>query len=218
MNMKKLTAVLLTLLFATIGCAPSVSAAPLGKAAAAFDNARPDKGETAWGRFVADALKNSANSDLAMVNAGVLRKGILKAGAVESEDLRALLSFADDEIVTMKISGAQLRAALERAAQAFPTGSPAFLHLAGLTANFNAQAPINRRITLVRVGGREVKDADTFSVAMPVSLADGGAGYYTIWNKGDARKSGVSLADALAASVRAQKTIAPDATPRFAAQ
>lgn len=208
------------LLFLTLMVTTFVSAAfgaPAGKAAADFDNARPDKAETAWGRFVADTLKSSANSDLALVNAGVLRKGTLKAGAIQNDDLRALLAFPDDEIVTMKISGAQLRAALERAAQAYPTGSPAFLHLSGLTANFNAQAPINRRITLVRVGGREVKDADAFSVAMPISLAEGGAGYYTIW-KGQTQKSGVSLGDALAKAVRAQGTISPDATARFAAQ
>ncbi|HEX8833643.1 MAG TPA: 5'-nucleotidase [Abditibacteriaceae bacterium] len=196
----------------------AAGAAPLGKATSPFDNMRPDKTETAWGRLAADALQSAARTDIAFVNAGVLKRGVLKAGPIEATDLAALLAFGDDDVVTMQISGAQLRAALERAVQAFPTGSPAMLHCAGFEANFNSQAPINRRITLVRVGGREVKDADSFSVAMPVSLAEGGAGYYTIWNGRDARKTGVSLRAAIASLVKNQVNITPDSTPRLASQ
>jgi hypothetical protein len=49
---------------------------------------------------------------------------------------------------------------------------------------------------MVRVRGREVQDDDSFSVAMPISLAKGGAGYFTIWNDPgakNAKRSGTSL-------------------------
>jgi len=129
-------------------------AAPVGTATADFDNERPNKHETAWGRLVGDALRRAAKSDIAVIDAGSLQRGTLKAGPIEAADLGALLVFGDDDVVTLTITGAQLRAALERAAQAYPDASPAFLHSSGLQAQFNAQAPINRRVTLVRVDGR----------------------------------------------------------------
>lgn len=196
----------------------SAFAASLGKASDNFDNQRPDKSETAWGRLVADSLRASAKTDLALVSAGVLRKGTLKAGPVNAPDIAALFSFPDDEIVTMGVTGAQLRAALERAVQAYPTGSPAMLHLSGLTAAFNVQAPINRRLTLIRVGGKEVKDGDLFSVAMPISLASGGAGYYTIWNGRDTKSTGVSVSKATGDFVKSAGTVSPENSPRLMAQ
>jgi 5'-nucleotidase/UDP-sugar diphosphatase len=193
-------------------------AAPLGTATGPFENARPDKNETAWGRLVADSLRSGANTDLALVHAGVLQRGTLKQGPVEAAQINALLSFPGDDVVTMKITGAQLRAALERAVQAYPTGSPAMLHLSGLEANFNAQAPTNRRITLARVKGKEVGDNDTFTVALPVSLAEGSAGYYTIWNKREISRIGASLGDSVAKYVKAQGNISPVDRPRLAIQ
>jgi 2',3'-cyclic-nucleotide 2'-phosphodiesterase (5'-nucleotidase family) len=193
-------------------------ATPLGKASSNFDNARPDKIETAWGRLVADSLRVTAKTDLALVRASVLRKGELRAGAVGTDDVGVLLAFPDDEVVTMRVSGGQLRAALERAVQAYPTGSPAMLHLSGLTATFNAGAPTNHRVTRLSVRGNDVKDADSFSVAMPMSLAEGGAGYYNIWNGRSATRSGFTLSGAVAAYIKDQGTITPDTVGRLAPQ
>ncbi len=196
-------------------------AAPVGRASATFDNARPDRGETAWGRLVADALKSSARADLALVNAGALNRGTLAEGDINPDAIAALLAFPDDEVVTLTITGAQLRAALERAVQAYPTGSSAWLHGAGFTAEFNTQASTNRRITMVRVRGREVQDDDSFSVAMPISLAKGGAGYFTIWNDPgakNAKRSGTSLSEAVTQHIRGRGTVSPESGARLAPQ
>ncbi|MDQ3813754.1 MAG: 5'-nucleotidase C-terminal domain-containing protein, partial [Armatimonadota bacterium] len=193
-------------------------AAAIGKATADFDNERPGKNETAWGRLAADALRSAAKADIALIAAGSLKPGTLKAGPIQAPDVSALLNFGDDDVVTLTITGAQLRAALERAAQAYPDSSPAFLHTAGIHAQFNAQAPINRRITMVRVHGREVSDGDSFVVAMPVSLAEGGAGYFTIWKGQSAKRMGTSLRAAVANFIKARGDVSPDPTPRFAPQ
>jgi 2',3'-cyclic-nucleotide 2'-phosphodiesterase (5'-nucleotidase family) len=210
-----------TALVATGVLATAVQAAAVGRAAAAVDNARPDRGETAWGRLVADAMKAAVRADLALVNAGALNRGSLAQGEVESDAINTLLAFPDDEVVTLTITGAQLRAALERAVQTYPTGSSAWLHGAGFNATFNTQASTNRRITMVRVRGREVQDDDSFTVAMPVSLARGGAGYFTIWTDAGARgakKSGTSLSEAVAQFIRGRGSVSPDSTVRLAPQ
>lgn len=195
-----------------------MQAAPVGKAAADFDNSRPDKSETDWGRLVADATRAAAQADIAIVYSGALRRGTLKAGPIEAAAVNALLSFGDDDIVSLTISGAQLRAALERAVQAYPDSSPAFLHCAGFVASFNAQAPTNRRVTMVRFQGREVENRDTLTVAMPVSLAQGAAGYFTIWKGEAAKQAGTTMSGAVIDYIRERGTVSPDDTPRFSAQ
>lgn len=193
----------------------SALAQSLGKASADFPNLKPNRQETAWGRLVADAVKSAGKADVGFVNAGALRSGVLEAGDVVVDDIAALLSFGEDNVVTLSLSGAQIRAALERAASAFPTGSPAFLHCAGLSAAFDANSPSGKRVTSARVAGRDLDDAVTYATAMPVSLAEGAAGYFNIWSGAQARASNISLQDAVADAFRAQKEIAPTETARF---
>jgi 2',3'-cyclic-nucleotide 2'-phosphodiesterase (5'-nucleotidase family) len=193
-------------------------AATLGRATAAFENVRPDRDETPWGRLVADSLRETGKADIALVNAAALRKGTLAAGEVTDAAVNALLAFPSDAVVTITLTGAQLRAALERAVQAYPTGSAAFLHGSGFTAQFNTQASTNERLTLLRIAGREVRDGDTIRVALPLPLAQGGSGYFTIWNANDATRTGVSVTGAIAQYIRARGTVSPDMTARLAPQ
>ena len=195
-----------------------VFAMPVGRATAPIENARPAKTETAWGRLAADAVRDAARADVAWVHAGVLQRGTLAAGAVEDKNIAALLAFPDDEIATLKLNGAQLRAALERAASSHPTASPAMLHVSGIDAAFNADAPAGKRLVSLRTQSGAVRDADVFQVAMPISLAQGGAGYFAIWDGAPSQRARVSLRAAIANRFRAGGDIAPDETPRFRAQ
>src|SRR5690606_19483026 len=99
------SAVVMTLLLAPLSAMAGgpVVAAPVGRATAEIENARPERGETAFGRLAADALRAAANSDIALVNAGALRRGKINAGPVEQADIDALLSFNADEVVTITI-------------------------------------------------------------------------------------------------------------------
>ena len=118
----------------------------VGRAEAEIDNARSDRQETPWGRLVSDAVR-ATGADIALVNAGVLGKGKLNAGEIDSEEIEALLAYPDEEIVIVTLSGAQLRAGLERAVSAFPTGSPAWLHGSGLEARFSPSQNAKPRLT-----------------------------------------------------------------------
>lgn len=193
-------------------------AAPLGRATADFDNARPQKNETAFGRLAADAIRAATGADAALINAGALKAGVLRAGDVSSAQISALLTFPADEVATITITGAQLRAALERAVQAYPTGSPAFLHGSGYTATFNTQAPTNERLTMLRINGREVQNGDSVTVAMPMPLVSGNSGYFTIWPNAKAIQTKISLADAIGDFIKTRGSVAPDTAPRLAPQ
>lgn len=129
-----------------------------------------------------------------------------------------MLAFPDDAVAQMQLSGAQLRAALERAASAYPTASPAMLHVSGIQARFAPGAPAGQRVTSLLVNGREAAATAQFSVAMPASLADGGAGYFSIWNGAQARRLKVTLRDSIAAYTAGRGTVSPDETTRFGPQ
>ena len=187
--------------------------ARVARATADFDNARSDRRETAWGRFVADALRDKTHADIAIVNAGTLENGVLEAGDVQQNDIADLLSFSDDEVATVEISGVQLHAALERALASFPTASPAWLHVSGVIATFDAKAKSGARLTSLQVNGHDVQATDSFTVAMPMGLAEGGSGYYKIW-KGGGQGRNVSLLQAVVDYARARRDISPDNSSR----
>lgn len=190
-------------------------AEPVGRASADFPNLRANKTETPFGRLVADAILNRSGADCAIVNAGALKSGTLDAGPIENNDLEALLAFSEDDISTLSLSGAQLKAALERAASVFPTGSPAFLQVAGLRARFDSSSPPGRRVSAVSVGGKPLDENATYSVAMPSSLAEGAAGFFNIWNGAQKKATGANLIQDLNAFIGAKGDVSPDSTARF---
>ncbi len=198
------------LLAVALWMAPAQAA---GRATADFDNARPNKGETAFGRLVADSVRAAANADLALINAGSLKAGTLKAGAIEPAQIDALLAY-DDEVVTVTVSGAKLREALEQAVREYPTGDKAFLHGAGLSVNFGQGAP--PRVTSLRVNGRDVAPTDTLRVAMPKGLANGADGYFKFWDGRSAAPSGTKVSQAMMNFVTKSKTVSPDPNARIA--
>lgn len=187
----------------------------LGRATGDFTNLRPNKTESAFGRLAADAVRATGKADIALINAGALRPGTLENGPIDRADLAPLLSFGEDNIVTVVLTGAQLRAALERAASVYPIGSPAFLHVAGLSASFDPDAPVGSRVGAITVGGSALEAGKTYRAAMPVSLAQGAAGYFNIWNGAQSTPSGVQLIDAVGGYIRGQKEVSPDETARF---
>jgi len=205
-------------LFLLLTICVSAFAAPVGRASADFGNARPDRNETAWGRLVADSILNATKADIALVNAGALEAGVLRAGDISQNQINALLTFPGDDVVTITITGAQLRAALERAVQAYPTGSTAFLHGAGFSAAFNTQAPTNERLTMLRIKGREVQNGDAIQAAMPAPLARGASGYSTIWPDAKSGNNSGSVSQSIADWIKSQGTVSPERTPRFAPQ
>ena len=135
----------------------------------------PSVGSTAAGQAVADALREFTKSDVALVPAGLLKDGGKK------DDAALALAFGGDGVVTIGVSGAKLREALERSVAAFPQSSVGFLQVSGLEATFRKSAPANARLIAVTVNGAKLEDGRTYVVAMPRSLQQGQLGYANLW-------------------------------------
>lgn len=160
-----------------------------GLADAVFEVASPlssegcGKGETALGNLVADAVRHAARSEVAFVHAELLKEVALPVGPVREAELRRVLVVPQDEIVVLRLTGQQLRQALERSVRIYPARNQGMLQVSGLTAVFNPSQPEGSRIVELKVNGAPIADSRTYTVAMPALLAGGAQGYHRIWEK-----------------------------------
>ncbi len=145
-------------------------------AATVFSWAGPETEATPVGQSIADAIRDAAKADLGFIAAGLLRSG-------SGEDLGGYAQYPSDDIAVVKLTGKQVRIALERSVSLFPSPNPGFLQLSGLEVTFSRSAATDSRISSVQANGANLDPARTYTVAMPGSLARGGLGYFTVWDK-----------------------------------
>lgn len=126
----------------------------------------------------ADVIRDFAGTEGAFLADGLLRDGYQKA------DLSTLIQpvNASDNVVVMKLTGAQVRQAFERSVSLFPQPNSSFLQISGFEATFSKSAAPGQRILSITVGGTKLDDKRAYTVAMPSSLARGGLGYFKIWD------------------------------------
>lgn len=124
----------------------------------------------------ADAIRDAAGADGAFIAAGLLKDGAL------SGDLAGIFQYPTDEIVVVRLSGAEVRQALERSLSTHPSSSRSFLQLSGMVVTFSSSKPAESRVLDVVVDGKKLDAGGTYEIAMPESLARGALGYFRIWN------------------------------------
>ncbi|MBL8040356.1 MAG: 5'-nucleotidase C-terminal domain-containing protein [Chthonomonas sp.] len=151
--------------------------------------AGPDDGAFSPAQIAADYVREAAGADAAFLAAGLLKP------AFRQEDLSTLVRFPTDEIAVVSLTGAKIRAALERSVALYPSPSDSFLQLSNIVATFAKSGSPDSRLRSITLGGGPLDDARSYSVAMPATLARGGLGYFKIWDKTKITKTltGVTL-------------------------
>lgn len=128
--------------------------------------------EYGLGRLIADAQRNIAKTDVALVNNGGIRAD-LGAGVATYGDLFRVEPF-QNRLLRVVVSGRALRAALERAVQ----GDRPDAHVAGIDVWYDPKKPAGRRITKLRLAdGRGVDGDGRYTLAVSDFLGSGGGGY-----------------------------------------
>jgi 2',3'-cyclic-nucleotide 2'-phosphodiesterase (5'-nucleotidase family) len=140
--------------------------------------------ETNLGDFLADAIRKTARADAALINGGAIRTGIRK-GAIRLRDVYSVLPF-ENYIVALRLTGAQIREALEHGVSAPEEGAGRFPQVSGLAFRYRRSAPPGSRVLEIRIGGRPIDAAREYTVATLDFLAVGGDGYRAF---GDALRS-----------------------------
>jgi 5'-nucleotidase/UDP-sugar diphosphatase len=155
---------------------------PIGTTAVELDsrNATVRTGEAAIGNLMADAMRVTARADAAILNGGGIRAGkVYPAGAsLTRRDVLAELPFGN-RVVTVEISGAGLRQALENGLAQMPDAGGRFPQVSGIKLEADLRRPAGNRITALQVAGAPIDPARVYKVATNDFIARGGDGYVT---------------------------------------
>lgn len=137
------------------------------------------------GNLAADALLLAAgkNTQLALTNSGGIRSEI-PAGAISIGAIISAFPFSN-ELVTMDLTGKQLRSLMEHGAGL----SNGVLQVSkGLEMKYDSSKPVGQRVTALTLNGNPIDDATVYHIATNSFLADGGDGF-TAFTEGKARNT-----------------------------
>ena len=147
-----------------------------------LDGERADvrTGETNLGNLIVDAMIYETGADIAITNGGGIRASI-EVGDITIRDVITVLPFGN-YIVTTKITGAQLKEALEMGTSDYPETKGAFPHVANITFTINTANEPGSRVEDLMVNGVAVSDTDEFIVATNDFMYAGGDEYTMLTN------------------------------------
>jgi len=134
--------------------------------------------EAAIGNLIADAMRERARADAAIMNGGGIRGGRLyPAGSpVTRRDVLAELAFGN-HLVLVPVKGADLREAIENGLSRLPAISGRFPHVSGMRVEFDPQRSPGSRVLSIEIGGA-LQDPDRiYRMATNNFMARGGDGY-----------------------------------------
>ncbi|MFI5362882.1 MAG: bifunctional metallophosphatase/5'-nucleotidase [Elusimicrobiota bacterium] len=176
--------------------------------AAADMNRGAPAAESPIGSWMADCYKEATGADVAFQNGGGIRAD-MPAGPVTLRRIFSVMPF-DNELVKLRMTGAQVRSALDHGVAAARR-----IQSAGIGAEYRRAAPRHERVVSATVGGAPLDDAKTYSVATLDFLVMGGDGYDEFGAAASREPTGLLARDVLAACARKQKTILPPPSGRL---
>ncbi len=180
----------------------------VGTTTGELTSANAQREETSFGDLTADALAAAAQTTIALVPALSFKSGTIPPGPVTEPAVRTLLTLPTETWAVVALTGSQLRETLERSVSRAPQPNAGFLQVSGVTLTYDPNRPRNARIISLMASGVEVVPDQLYQVAMPLSLAKGGAGYFTIFNEQDVTRSGSDeMAALIVRYVDAQGTV-----------
>ena len=153
-------------------------AAPAGSLAEPLDNAGSIERETGLGDLVADAFREATGADVALVLGSSLRAP-LPAGPLTRRHAVAVLPFGN-RVVTVEMTGAAIRAALERGLSTAGKRTGSLLQVSGLTCSGDLSAAEGRRLGAARIGEAPLRDDALYRVAVSSHLAGAGDGFVEV--------------------------------------
>ena len=173
--------------------------------------------ESGLGDFIADAMRAHAGTDVALVNSGGIRTdAVTPPGPITRKTILSFLPFGD-LLVTERISGAGLKAALENGVSQWKDAAGRFPQVSGVRFTWSPSRPAGARILSVLVDGQPLSPTHLYTLATNDYLLGGGDGYASL-------AAGATLigptgaplvSDIVIAAVTQKGTIAPGADGRI---
>ncbi len=141
--------------------------------------------ETNIGNFVADAYRNAASADVALVNGGSIRADLTyNPGTLTKRDVLSILPF-NNPIVKIEITGKTLRETLEHGVARSgmnEDGEPGrFPQVSGMSFKFDTTKPVGSRVSEISVGGKPLDESKIYTLATSDFLVTRGGDGYTMF-------------------------------------
>ena len=169
-------------------------------------------GETAFGNLLADAIRAVTGSDIALTNGGGIRGDMVyPAGTRLTRKLLLTELPFGNKTVKLRLTGVQVKEALENGVSQVENTKGRFPHVSGLAFSFDATKPAGSRVTKVTVGRAALDPGKTYTLATNDFLARGGDGY-AVLQSGEIlidSKSSTLMAGQLIDHVMAAGTVSP---------
>jgi 5'-nucleotidase len=142
-----------------------------------FDGERADvrTGPTNLSCLITTAMVNITGADIAITNGGGIRASI-EAGDVTRGEIISVLPFGN-YIVTKKMKGSDIKAALEHGLSKYPETNGAFPQVANVEYLFDETKPAGERVTHIWIKGVKLDLNKEYIVATNDFMAVGGDGY-----------------------------------------
>ena len=139
--------------------------------------------ETNIGNFIADAYRNAAKSDVALVNGGSIRADLTyNPGVLTKRDVLSILPF-NNPIVKVEITGKTLREVLEhgvsRSAEDNEPGR--FPQISGMSFKYDLSKSPGKRVSEILVGGKPLDEKKLYTLATSDFLVSRGGDAYTMF-------------------------------------
>lgn len=168
--------------------------------------------ESGLANVVVDALRDVSGADIAWLPAAAFNEISVSRDTPPAEVVNRLLPYRGDRVVVLKLTGAQIRQALERSLTLYPQPNAGFLQVSGLKVTFDPTKPAGERVVRVQTGKELKEDVDPareYRVATSATLAYGALGYFRVWERSAVeREMDKTVDDALRAYLEAGKPIA----------
>lgn len=184
---------------------------------APFTTRIDDNGESELGKLIADAqlaASRGAGAQLALMNQGGVRAPLGGADklAITYADVFSVQPFAN-QLVTMTITGAQLKRVLER--QGFEARRSTLFASKGFSYRWDLKRPAGDRVVpeSLMLDGRVIAPEQKVRVTVNSFVADGGDNFNELRNGTD-RVAGLVDVEALEQYLAANPGLKPDPAPR----
>ena len=147
----------------------------IGEALADLDGESVRQQETNLGDLIADIIKNAANADAAIIGGGSIRTSI-KKGEIKVKHVYSVSPF-NNYVVAVRLTGRQIREALEHGVSAIEDSAGRFPQVSGISFVYSRSAPVGSRVREVMINGQKTDPDKEYVVATDDFLAAGGDGY-----------------------------------------
>lgn len=122
------------------------------------------KEESNFANLINDALLSKTGAEIAMTNAGTILKSIPKGDITYGNIVESVIF--GNTVITKKLTGKQIKDAIEVGTEIYPEANSTFLHFGNLTYTIDVNKKAGSRITDIKVKGKKLDESKQYLVAM----------------------------------------------------